>query len=88
MAKENKCKIPYQKDTLWAAAILLMTFGRRSEFLLWCVYTCYAIALGVLIFWSAYAYLHNDKKTTIKYLLLFVVYVIVFALWSYFRDFR
>lgn len=88
MEKENKCKIPYQKDTGWGAAMLLMTFGRRSEFPLWCVYTCYAIALAVMIYWTVYAYLHNDRKATTKYLLLSMAYVIIFALMIYFRDLR
>lgn len=86
MEKESKCKIPYQTLTGEIAGILLIICS--SGVPIWCTYTSFAIFLAVSLYWSAYAYLHKDRKAATKYLLLTVLFVIVFALMIYIFDIR
>lgn len=73
-----KCKIPYQVQTILAAAIILAIFGDTNLFPLWCVYTSYAIFFAVPAFWTGYAFHHKDYETTTNYLLVSLVIAIIF----------
>lgn len=76
----NRCNIPYKRQTGLATAFLLFTFGDRNYFPQWCVLVTYIICVAVPLFWSIYGLVHKDKKTAIQYLLLSVLLIIVFTL--------
>lgn len=73
------CEIPYKKQIGIAATIILIVFGDGQRFPNWCVQTSHAIFLAVFLFWTVYAWVHNDRKHALKYLLISLFIIIAFA---------